>query len=289
MTETLRWNASAYPASPFRLDGTRALVTGASRGIGAAVAVAIAEAGADLALSARTSDALSATADLVRESGHAVTRVPGDLNDPGAADRVVTDAVGALGGLDVLVHCAGILPSDAEGRPALKPLAATTAAEWAPVLTVNLEGTVALCRAAYPHLARSPRASVVLVSSVAGLIGTPLMEAYAVTKAAQVSLARSLSAAWAPDGIRVNALCPGWVRTDMTAAVHGVPEVSDWLIAHVPLRRWAEPAEAAHAALFLVSPAASFVTGHALVVDGGLTIPDGGLTFRPLPAPPLLG
>lgn len=284
MTETL----TESPTSPFRLDGARALVTGASRGIGAAVALALAEAGADLALSARTSDALRATAELVRDAGHAAVPVPGDLHDPEAAERVVAGAVDAFGGLDILVHCAGVLPSDDEGRPALKPFADTTGAEWAPVLTVNLEGTVALCRAAYPHLARSPRASIVLMSSVAGLIGTPMMEAYAVTKAAQISLARSLSAAWAPDGIRVNALCPGWVRTDMTATVHGVPQVSEWLISHVPLRRWAEPFEAAHAALFLVSPAASFVTGHALVVDGGLTVPDGGLTFRPLPSPPRL-
>lgn len=139
------------------------------------------------------------------------------------------------------------------------------------MLAVNLNATAALCRHAHRHLATSAAsaasaasgaargttrdtASLVLMSSLAGVIGTPMMEAYAASKAAQISLARSLAVGWARQGIRVNALCPGWTRTDMTAFAHTNGPLSDWLLAHVPLGRWADPEEVAAAALFLASP-----------------------------------
>ncbi|MFB8778003.1 SDR family NAD(P)-dependent oxidoreductase [Streptomyces broussonetiae] len=273
----------------YRLDGCRALVTGASRGIGAAIAEAFAAAGAHVALAARTEEATLPTAERIGRSapdGPKPHRIAGDLADPAVAPRIVDEAAGLLGGLDVLIHNAGVLPVDPQGNPVFKPLALSTAEEWEPVLAVNLSATVALCRAAYPHLLESDNASVLLVSSVAGLIGVPTMEAYGVTKSAQVSLARSLATGWAAQGIRVNALCPGWVRTDMTAAVHGNQMLSALLLQHVPMRRWAEPEEVAGPAVFLASPAASFITGHALVMDGGLSVPHGGLAGVPAePAP----
>ncbi|MGW1376850.1 SDR family NAD(P)-dependent oxidoreductase [Streptomyces sp. NPDC002446] len=270
----------------FRLDGARALVTGASRGIGKAVAVALAQAGADLALSARTPAALKETAQLVAEEGRTAVLAPGDLAEPGAADTVVDDAAAQLGGLDVVVHNAGILPSRPDGGPVLDPLQDSAQDDWDQVLSVNLNATAALCRRAHRHLAASPQAAVVLMSSLAGVVGTPRMEAYAASKAAQISLARSLAVGWARDGIRVNALCPGWTRTDMTAFAYSTGPLSDWLIAHVPLGRWAEPHEVACAALYLASPAASYVTGQALVLDGGASVPDGGLAGIPKPPSP---
>ncbi|MED7953928.1 SDR family NAD(P)-dependent oxidoreductase [Kitasatospora sp. NPDC058201] len=271
----------------FRLDGRRALVTGASRGIGQAVAVAFAQAGARLALSARTAAALKHTAELVAEYGDSPVLAPGDLADTGQA-VLVDHAAEALGGLDVVVHNAGILPAEPDGSALLAPLQLLPQPVWDEVVAVNLNATAAVCRHAHPYLARSDGAGVVLMSSVAGLVGTPLMEVYAATKAAQVSLARSLAVGWARSGIRVNALCPGWVRTDMTAAVHTDAALSDWLLAHVPLGRWAEPEEVASAALFLASPASAFLTGQAVVLDGGLSVPDGGLAGIPKPPSPFL-
>ncbi|MEV0486621.1 SDR family oxidoreductase [Streptomyces sp. NPDC050508] len=270
----------------FRLDGARALVTGASRGIGKAVAEALADAGCDLAVTARTLPALDGTVRAAEERGRKAVALHGDLAEPGVAADLADAAATALGGLDIVVHNAGTLPTAEDGSPLLTPLQHARQQDWDTVVTVNLNATAALCRAAHRYLADSGRASLILMSSVAGLVGTPMMEAYAATKAAQLSLARSLAVGWARQGIRVNALCPGWTRTDMTAFASGTGPLSDWLTSHVPLGRWATADEVVGAALFLASPASSFVTGHALVVDGGLAVPDGGLAGHPKPPSP---
>ncbi|MDQ1005522.1 NAD(P)-dependent dehydrogenase (short-subunit alcohol dehydrogenase family) [Streptomyces sp. V4I23] len=256
----------------FRLDGARALVTGASRGIGAAIACALAEAGADLALAARTKNALKVTADHVERVGGHAALLAGDLGETGTSARLVTEAAEQLGGLDILVHNAGVLPANDAGEALFKPLAETTDKEWEPVISVNLGASVGLCRAAYPYLAKSGRASVILISSICGTMASPSMDAYAVTKAAQLSLLRSLSVGWCGDGIRVNAVCPGWTATDMNVAVREDPELGPELLSHVPLGRWGRPEDIAAATVYLASPAAAFVTGHALVVDGGLSV-----------------
>jgi NAD(P)-dependent dehydrogenase (short-subunit alcohol dehydrogenase family) len=269
----------------FRVDGARALVTGASRGIGQAVAVALAEAGARLALSARTEQGLKDTADRVAAYGHQPVLVPADLAEPAAAS-LVDRAAAELGGLDIFVHNAGILPTEPDGAPRLLPLQALPQQDWDQVISVNLNATAALCRHAYPYLADSRAGSLVLMSSVAGVVGSPMMESYAASKAAEISLARSLGVGWARAGVRVNALCPGWTRTDMTAFAYSTEPISDWLLAHVPIGRWAEPREIAAAALFLASPASAYLTGQALVLDGGLSVADGGLAGIPKPPSP---
>ena len=270
----------------FRLDGARALVTGASRGIGRAVAVALADAGADVALGARSPEALKGTAELVARRGRTAVLVPGDFTEPEAAGAAVDQAAESLDGLDAVVHNAGILPTLPDGSPALAPLQDSAQEDWDAVLNINLNATAALCRHAHAHLTSSPRASVTLMSSVAGVMGTPRMDAYGASKAAQISLARSLAVGWAREGIRVNALCAGWTRTDMTDFAYRTGPLSEWLMGHVPMGRWAEPEEVARAALFLASPAASFLTGQAVVLDGGMSVADGGLAGIPKPASP---
>ncbi|MFJ8791581.1 SDR family NAD(P)-dependent oxidoreductase [Streptomyces sp. NPDC102462] len=270
----------------FRLEGARALVTGASRGIGKGVAEALADAGCGLAVTARTTSALGGTVRAVEDRGRKAVAIAGDLAEPGVAAGLVERAASALGGLDIVVHNAGVTPADENGAPVLAPLQDQRQEVWDTVIAVNLNATAALCRAAHPYLADSDRASLVLVSSAAALIGFPMMESYGASKAAQVSLARSLAVGWAAQGIRVNALCPGWTRTDMTAFATESAPVSDWLASHVPLGRWATVDEVVGAALFLASPASSYVTGHALVVDGGLAVPDAGMAGRTLPPSP---
>ncbi|WP_370268044.1 SDR family NAD(P)-dependent oxidoreductase [Streptomyces sp. V4I8] len=272
----------------FRLDGARTLVTGASRGIGKAVAIALAEAGSDVAVSARTLDALKETVHVIEKMGRKCVAIAAELADSGAAAGVVDQAVSAFGGLDILVHNAGIAPTTEDGTALIVPLQELPMPQWEDVISVNVNASAGICRAAHPHLAQSSRASVVLMSSVLGIMGAPRLEAYGASKAAQISLARSLAVGWARQGIRVNALCPGWTLTDMTKVASEVAPLSDWLISHVPNGRWASVDEVTGAAVFLASQASSYVTGHALVVDGGLGVPDGGLAGISKPPSPLV-
>ncbi|MFD8396273.1 SDR family NAD(P)-dependent oxidoreductase [Streptomyces sp. NPDC059680] len=277
----------------FRLDGTCALVTGASRGIGKAVAIALAEAGSDVAVSARTSGALDETVHEIEKVGRKAHRIAAELAHSGAAAKVVDHAASYFGGrLDILVHNAGIAPTQEDGTAMILPLQDLPMPQWEDVISVNVNASAAICRAAHRYLNNSDKASVVLMSSVLGLMGAPRLEAYGASKAAQISLARSLAVSWARDGrgqkgIRVNALCPGWTLTDMTKVASEVKPLSDWLINHVPNGRWASVDEVTGAAVFLASQASSYVTGHALVVDGGLGVPDSGLAGFPKPQSPL--
>ncbi|MDT0447836.1 SDR family NAD(P)-dependent oxidoreductase [Streptomyces hesseae] len=281
---------SAAPQFPdhlaaFRLDGARALVTGASRGIGRACAEALADAGCDLAVSARTTAALIDTAATVEQRGRRAVVVPADLSAPTAAGHLIDLAADALGGLDIVVHNAGTLPTSGD-TPVMVPFHRSDRTHWDQVVSLNLNATAELCRAAHRHLIASRRASLILMSSVAGVMAAPMMEAYAASKAGQISLARSLAVAWARQGVRVNAVSPGWIRTAMTRHASGTAAVSDWLTSHVPMGRWGEPEEVARAVLFLASPAASLLTGHVLVLDGGVSVPDGGLAGIPKPSSP---
>ncbi|TQN32505.1 NAD(P)-dependent dehydrogenase (short-subunit alcohol dehydrogenase family) [Haloactinospora alba] len=255
----------------FRLSGYRALVTGASQGIGRATALALAQAGAHVGLTARNEQALTEVSTRVSELGGEAAVIPADLRQSDSARDVVEEAVSSLGGLDLLVHNAGGPQTDAEGRMILRPLTETSDQDWQEVIDINLMAAVRLCRAAHPALRSSERASVLLVSSVAALVAVPGMESYGAVKNGLLSYVRSLAVAWAPDGIRVNALCPGWVRTQLTEPIHGESATSQAALTNVPMRRWGTPEDVVGPAVFLSSPAASFVTGQHLTPDGGLT------------------
>ncbi|MDQ1656218.1 MAG: hypothetical protein QOD41_1301 [Cryptosporangiaceae bacterium] len=247
----------------FTLDGRTALVTGASRGIGRAIAIALAAQGAAVALGGRDLDALEETRAAIGADNAVV--VPADVTDPAAIREMVSTAIGALGHLDIVVNNAG-------GNTFSVPFDAMRPDGWDKVLRLNLDSVVEVCRTVAPHLLGRGSGSVINVASVSALVAMPGMSHYAAAKAAVVSLSRSLAVEWAGQGVRCNALVPGWVATDLTDFARADPKLERYLIGRVPMGRWATPEEIAGPAVFLAADASAFVTGHTLVVDGGLTV-----------------
>ncbi|MBU6267040.1 MAG: SDR family oxidoreductase [Sphingomonadales bacterium] len=250
-------------SSPFRLDGKAALVTGSTRGIGRAIAEALIGAGARVVISSEDG---ADTARVAAELGQ-----PGiacDVSDPAALARLVAGACAELGGIDVLVCNAGIT-----GRAG--PFAEVDMADYARVFDINLHSQVALCNRVLPVMAESGGGSVVLLSSISGLRGNGRINAYALAKAGVAQLARNLAVEWGPRAIRVNAISPGFIATELSGPLLADAAFMARRMAMTPLRRPGTAGEVASAALFLASPAGAFVTGHNLVVDGGTVISDG--------------
>jgi NAD(P)-dependent dehydrogenase (short-subunit alcohol dehydrogenase family) len=246
------------------LAGKNALVTGASRGIGRAVAGGFAEAGARVALVARSADALAALSADIEDGGGRALPLTCDVTDPVAVRSMIDAAVAELGSLDVVVNNAG-------GTAFMVPFADLRFAGWEKVMRLNVDSMVHVIQAVAPHLLERRTGSVINVASVAGLGGTPGLTPYGASKAAVISLTRSLAMEWGRGGVRVNALCPGWTATDLNRNLWEDERVSASMMADVPLGRWAQPGEMVGAAVFLASDASSYVTGQTLVVDGGLT------------------
>jgi 2-deoxy-D-gluconate 3-dehydrogenase len=246
---------------PFRLDGRVALVTGASRGLGAAMASALAGAGASVVLHA-SREAASATERAIAEEGHTRTKtVVADLSDRRAADRLVPAAIEAFGRLDILVNNAGII------RRA--PAAEFTDADWDAVIEVDLTSAFRLCRAAGTVMLAQGYGKVINVSSLLAFQGGITVPAYAAAKGGLAQLTKALANEWAGRGVQVNAIAPGYFRTDNTRALQEDPTRSRQILERIPAGRWGEPGDLAGAVVFLASPAANYVNGHVLVVDGG--------------------
>ena len=256
-------------AEKMNLEGAAAFVTGASRGLGRASALALAEAGADVALGATREDLLEEVAGAVRAMGRRAAVCPLDVSDPVSARDALDRAAGEMGRLDILVNAAGVCPR--------VPALGTSDGELADTFAVNVYGTFYLCTAAVPHMQkpevqRSGGGRIVNFGSVAGLRARPGLLVYAAAKAAVHNLTQSFAADWAPLGIRVNAVVPGQYDTDMGASLMNDPEGLAAYVKKMPMGRVGSPEEMPAMVLYLCSNASSYVTGALMIMDGGLTL-----------------
>jgi len=239
----------------FDLSGRTALVTGSTRGIGLALAQALAAAGARVAINGRTAEAVEAVAARIEDA----IAAPFDVTDEAAVVR----AVEGLGPVDILVNNTGMAL-----RRSLVDLEPD---EWRHMLDVNLTSAFLVARSVAPGMIERGRGKVVNVCSVMSELARPTTGAYAATKGALKMLTRSMCAEWAQHGIQANGIAPGYFRTDLNEALQTDAEFDAWLRARVPAGRWGEPDELGGAVVFLASTASDFVNGQLLVVDGGLS------------------
>ncbi len=235
--------------------GKRVLVTGGTSGIGAGIARGFVEAGADVTVAGVSDAEIAAAASdpiLSKARAHQL-----DVRDGNAIKALI----GSLDGLDVVVNCAGVIRRGEELDPEV----------FQSVVDINLNGTMRMCAAAQPLLARSS-GTIVNLASMLSFFGGGLVPAYAASKGGIAQLTKSLAIAYAGDSIRVNAIAPGWIATPLTSALQGDKERSQVILDRTPLGRWGQPADLLGGVLYLCSPAASFVTGTILVIDGGYAI-----------------
>jgi len=253
-------DGSAAPgAAP--LEGKVAIVTGASRGLGRAMALALAWAGADVALAARSVPDLDETARQIEKIGRRALIVPTDVSVYEQVESLVHRAIAGLGGLHIVVNNSGIAR--------VTPLAEMPPEEFEQTLRVNLVGVFNGCRAAAGHLIAQKSGKVINIASVLGQVGLPGYTAYAASKGGVTALTRALSAEWARHNIQVNALAPGWFVTDMNADAFADPRIRERLLRDVPARRTGRPEEIGPLLVYLASPASDFMTGQTLFLDGG--------------------
>ena len=250
---------------PFDFSGKRVLITGSTLGIGRAAAEAFLARGATVAINGRTSESVGRAIAEMGGAGARLVAAPGDLADPRSRERAVCEALSGLGGLDVLVNNAG------RGDDCL--VDAVTEEYWERMIGLNLKAAFFTAQQCVPELRRT-RGNIVNVSSILGLIGGPPGSVvYAATKGGVVQMTRMMALALAPDGIRVNALCPGWIDTPMIQrdnAAAGNDALYRYIAGVVPNGRIGTPEETAGAMLYLASGSSSYTTGAILSVDGGL-------------------
>ena len=244
----------------FRLDGKKALVTGAARGLGKAIADGLAESGAIVYGTSRDAD----SAHLISER-YGTPALNVDITAPAQIPRFIDQLMQQSGGIDLLVNNAGVnVP---------KPALDLTTEDWDTVFDTNLKGSFFLTTAVARHwIKNGSKGAIVNVASQAGVVGIEERAAYGTSKAGLIHLTKILALEWAPAGIRVNAVAPTFVRTELTASTLSRPDWAAELLSRIPIGRFGEPEDIAGAVAFLLSDAAALITGHTLAIDGGYTI-----------------
>jgi NAD(P)-dependent dehydrogenase (short-subunit alcohol dehydrogenase family) len=252
----------------FDLTGKVAVVTGSSRGIGRAIAERMAEHGARVVVSSRKLDKCEEVVQAIRGRGGDAVAVACNVGNKDELQRLVDEARRACGRIDVLVCNAAV-------NPHFGPSQGIPDSAFDKVMGTNIRSNHWLCQMVIPEMAERNDGVVIITSSMVGLRGSSFLGAYAISKAADMQLARNLAVEWGPRNVRVNCLAPGIVRTDFARALWENPEIHKRAVAFCPLRRIGEPDEIAGAAVMLAGKGGRFITGQTIVIDGGVTVSDG--------------
>ena len=245
----------------FRLTGKNALVTGSRTGLGAGMALALAEAGANVVIHDREEAGIDDVCAAACRAGVRAARALADIADPQACANLIDRTIAELGSIDILVNNAGIIRRT--------PAVDYSEADWSDVIETNLHSVFRLSQLAGRHMLAQGSGKIVNVASLLSFQGGVLVPAYAAAKGAVAQLTKALANEWAPRGINVNAIAPGYMATNNTAALRADPLRSRQILERIPAGRWGTPQDMAGAVVFLASAASDYLHGHVLVVDGG--------------------
>lgn len=251
------------PVSGTKLAGKVALVTGSSRGIGEAIALALGEAGADLALVSRDTRSLNTVSEKAKQLGVTSAVFPADVSSEGDVERLREAVLGRFASVDILVNNAGV--------NIRKPLTVLTIEEWRRVIDTNLTGPFLVCRAFVPHMVGKGYGRIINTTSTMSHVATPNRTAYAASKAGLLGFTRALALELAPEKITVNGISPGWFETELTKPIWSDPRANDELVSRIPLGRWGDVNDVARLAVYLCSEEAGYITGTDILIDGGYT------------------
>ncbi len=249
----------------FQLEGRVAIVTGSSRGIGRSIAENLARCGARVVISSRKAEACEAVAESIRAEGGQAVAIPANISSKEQIEALVASTREQLGPIDILV-------CNAASNPYYGPMTGLSDEVFNKIMHNNVLSNHWLCNLVRPDMAARRDGAIIIVSSIGGLHGSTTIGAYNISKAADMQLARNLAVEWGPDNIRVNCIAPGVIRTDFARALHEDPKVRSLVESQLPLRRIGEPDDIGGIAVMLAGPAGRYITGQALVADGGYMI-----------------